>query len=90
MGSGGNMVASLKYKGNDGRATPGKSPRLNLTQPGKTYQVRTWGGSTVLLYFLNSVGGGAWPLLVGGLPCQADSDNERDLFWLISRSLIII
>ena len=45
-------------------------------------------GSTVLLYFLNSVGGGAWPLLVGGLPCQADSDNERDLYWLISRCVI--
>lgn len=23
--------------------------------------------------------GGAWPFLVGGLPCQVDSGNERDL-----------
>ena len=38
----------------------------------------------MLWYFLNSVGGGAWPLLVGGLPCQVDSGNERDLRLLIS------
>ena len=25
------------------------------------------------------MGGGAWPFLVGGLPCQVDSGNERDL-----------
>ena len=24
------------------------------------------------------MGGGAWPFLVGGLPCQVDSGNERD------------
>ena len=23
--------------------------------------------------------GGAWPFLVGGVPCQVDSGNERDL-----------
>ncbi len=23
--------------------------------------------------------GGAWPLLVGGVNCQVNSDNERDL-----------
>eukprot|EP00983_Pelagomonas_calceolata_P133407 1161962-Pelagomonas_calceolata.AAC.6 len=26
-----------------------------------------------------TVGGGAWPFLVGGLPCQVDSSNVRDL-----------
>ena len=25
------------------------------------------------------MGGGAWPFLVGGLFCQVNSDNERDL-----------
>ena len=25
------------------------------------------------------MGGGAWPFLVGGVICQVDSDNERDL-----------
>jgi hypothetical protein len=30
------------------------------------------------------VGGGAWPFLVGGLPCQVDSGNERDLSLLNS------
>ena len=28
------------------------------------------------------MGGGAWPFLVGGLPCQVDSGNERDLLLL--------
>ena len=28
--------------------------------------------------------GGAWPFLVGGLPCQVDSGNERDLSLLNS------
>ena len=30
------------------------------------------------------MGGGAWPFLVGGLACQVDSGNERDLYRLIS------
>ena len=29
--------------------------------------------------FLDSVGGGAWPFLVGGVICLVNSDNERDL-----------
>ena len=32
--------------------------------------------------------GGAWPFLVGGLPCQVDSGNERDLSLLNSHSLL--
>ena len=28
--------------------------------------------------------GGAWPLLVGGLACQVNSGNERDLQLLFS------
>ncbi len=32
------------------------------------------------------MGGGAWPFLVGGLPCQVDSGNERDLSLLNSPS----
>ena len=28
--------------------------------------------------FLDSVGGGAWPFLVGGLICLFNYDNERD------------
>ena len=30
------------------------------------------------------MGGGAWPFVVGGLPCQVDSGNERDLSLLNS------
>ena len=30
------------------------------------------------------MGGGAWPFLVGGLSCQVDSGNERDLSLLNS------
>ncbi len=29
--------------------------------------------------FLNSVGGGAWPFLVGGVICLVNSVNDRDL-----------
>ncbi len=32
------------------------------------------------------MGGGAWPFLVGGLPCQVDSGNERDLRLLNSHA----
>ena len=30
------------------------------------------------------MGGGAWPFLVGGVICQVNSDNERDLTLLNS------
>ncbi|XLT28969.1 hypothetical protein HN873_060261, partial [Arachis hypogaea] len=39
LGSGGSMVARLKFKGIDGRAPPGVEPALNLTQHGETYQI---------------------------------------------------
>ena len=32
-----------------------------------------------LKIFLNSMGGGAWPFLVGGVICLVNSVNERDL-----------
>ncbi len=35
--------------------------------------------------FLDSMGGGAWPFLVGGVICLVYSVNERDLGLLISR-----
>ena len=41
-------------------------------------------GSTVFNSFLEFTGG-AWPFLVGGLPCQVDSGNERDLSLLNSQ-----
>ena len=31
-----------------------------------------------LKIFLDSLGGGAWPFLVGGVICLVYSDNERD------------
>ena len=31
-----------------------------------------------LTIFLDSMGGGAWPFLVGGVICLVNSDNERD------------
>ncbi len=30
-------------------------------------------------FFLDSMGGGAWPFLVGGVICLVNSVNERDL-----------
>jgi hypothetical protein len=35
--------------------------------------------------FLDLVGGGAWPFLVGGVICLVYSDNERDSGLLTSR-----
>ncbi len=32
------------------------------------------------------MGGGAWPFLVGGVICQVNSDNERDLNLLNSNA----
>ena len=31
------------------------------------------------MIFQDSMGGGAWPFLVGGVICLVNSDNERDL-----------
>ncbi len=39
-----------------------------------------------LKIFLDSMGGGAWPFLVGGVICLVNSVNERDLSLLISIS----
>ena len=40
-----------------------------------------------LKLFLDSMGGGAWPFLVGGLICLINFDNERDLSVLNNRAL---
>ena len=45
-------------------------------------------GSTVFNSFLEFTGG-AWPFLVGGLPCQVDSGNERDLSLLNSHTYFL-
>ncbi len=37
-----------------------------------------------LKIFLDSMGGGAWPFLVGGVICLVYSENERDLSLLNS------
>ncbi len=39
-----------------------------------------------LKIFLDSMGGGAWPFLVGGVICLVNSVNERDLDLLNSTS----
>ena len=36
------------------------------------------------------MGSGAWSFLVGGLPCQVDSGNERDLFMLIYNTCLFL
>ena len=43
-----------------------------------------------LKIFLDSMGGGAWPFLVGGVICLVNSVNERDLSLLNSRRNIYI
>ena len=39
--------------------------------------------------FLDSMGGGAWPFLVGGVICLVNSDNERDSSLLSSVAMVI-
>ena len=41
-----------------------------------------------LKLFLNSMGGGAWPFLVGGVICLVNSVNERDLNLLNSAEFL--
>ncbi len=79
------MVARLKLKGIDGRAPPGVEPaaqfdttRENLPGPDIVRIDR-------LKIFLDSMGGGAWPFLVGGVICLVNSVNERDLDLLNGR-----
>ncbi len=59
--------------------------RLNLTQHGKTYFSKTWVGLTDWELFLDFMGCGAWPFLVGGVICLVNSVNERDLNLLTSQ-----
>ena len=42
-----------------------------------------------LKIFLDSMGGGAWPFLVGGVICLVNSVNERDLNLLTSMLISI-
>ena len=41
-------------------------------------------------FFLDWMGGGAWPFLVGGVICQVNSVNERDLILLNSAAYLRI
>ncbi len=43
-----------------------------------------------LKIFLDSMGGGAWPFLVGGVICLVNSVNERDLSLLNSWANIFV
>ena len=43
-----------------------------------------------LKIFLDSMGGGAWPFLVGGVICLVNSVNERDLDLLNSRLNLLV
>ncbi len=82
------MIARLKLKGIDGRAPSGVEPaaqfdstRGNLAGQDKIRIDR-------LKIFLDSMGGGAWPFLVGGVICLVNSVNERDLNLLTSRTIL--
>jgi hypothetical protein len=43
-----------------------------------------------LKIFLDSMGGGAWPFLVGGVICLVNSVNERDLDLLNSSTKVFL
>jgi len=54
------------------------SLRLNSTQREEPYRARTGVRTHPVHRTRNSLGGGAWPFLVGGLICLVYSDNGRD------------
>jgi len=87
MGSGGSTIARLKLKGIDGMTPPGVeyAAQFDPTRgmlPGPDVE-----RMDRLKLFLDIADGGAWPLLVGGVTCLVDSDNERELCPLIAPSL---
>ncbi len=63
--------------------------RLNLTQHGERYQIRTQVGLTDRKLFLDFVYGGAWPLMVRGVICLVDSVNERDLGLSVTAMIVV-
>ncbi len=73
------MVARLKLKGIDGRAPPGVEPAAQFDPTRENLPGPDIWRIDRLKIFLDSMIGGAWPFLVGGVICQVNSDNERDL-----------
>ncbi len=77
------MVARLKLKEIDGRAHQEWSLRLNLTTRGILPSPDRKRIDRLKL-FLDFLGGGAWPFVVGGVICLLNCVNERDLSLLNS------
>ena len=63
--------------------------RLNLTQHGKRYQIRSCTGMDRLKHFLELRKSGAWSFLVGGVICLVDSGNERGLRYSVVHILAV-
>ena len=78
------MVARLKLKGIDGRAPPGVELAAQFDSTRETLPGPDIVRIARLKIFLDSMGGGAWPFLVGGVICLVNSVNERDLILLNS------
>ncbi len=79
------MVARLKLKGIDGRAPPGVELAAQFDPTRENLPGPDIGRIDRLIALLDSMGGGAWPFLVGGVICLVNSVNERDLSLLTSR-----
>ena len=63
--------------------------RLNLTQHGESYQIRSCTGMDRLKHFLELRKSGAWSFLVGGVICLVDSGNERGLRYSVDHILAV-
>ena len=72
------MVARLELKGIDGRAPPGVELAAQFDSTRETLPGQNIVRIDRLQLFLDSMIGGAWPFLVGGVICLVNSDNERD------------
>ena len=79
LGSGGSMVEMLDLKRIDEKAPPGVELAAWFdSAQGKGARSRHERGFTNRLFFLEAMGGAAWPFFAGRMICLADSINERD------------
>ena len=78
------MLARVKLKGIDGSAPQGVEPAAQFDSTRENLPGPDIARIDRLKFFLDSMHGGAWPFLVGGVICLVNSDNERDLSHLTS------
>ena len=83
------MLARVKLKEIDGRAPPGVEPAAQFDSTRENLPGQDIVRIDRLRIFHDSMSGGAWSFLVGGVICLVNSDNERDLSLLNSLTYLL-